>query len=109
MCQGSGFAWNRAARSGHADDGVHIHAAFSRPGPPIAYLPSPNSLPAQDSLVTRHRFSFAVWLLAGFMLAGPVNVFAMPSPIETKDVPCPLRATFAATQFSQAQPAPAPP
>src|SRR5229473_1371948 len=77
-------------------------------GPPIAYLSSPNSLPAQDSLVTRHRFSFAVWLLAGFMLAGTANVFAMPSPIETKDVPGPLRATSAATQFSQAQPAPAP-
>ncbi len=59
--------------------------------------------------MTRHRFSFAGWLLAGFMLAGPANVFAMPSPIETKDVPGPLRATFAATQFSQAQPAPAPP
>jgi len=58
--------------------------------------------------VTRHRFSFAVWLLAGFMLAGPANVFAMPSPIETKDVPAPLRATSAATQFSQAQPAPTP-
>ena len=59
--------------------------------------------------MTRHRFSFAVWLLAGFMLAGPANVFAMPSPIETRDVPGPLRATSAATQFSQAQPAPAPP
>ncbi|HTF01816.1 MAG TPA: FecR domain-containing protein [Bradyrhizobium sp.] len=42
------------------------------------------------------------------MLAGPANVFAMPSPIETKDVPAPLRATSAATQFSQAQPAPTP-
>ena len=58
--------------------------------------------------MTRHRFSFAVWLLAGFMLAGPANVFAMPSPIETRDVPGPLRATSAATQFSQAQPAPTP-
>jgi len=58
--------------------------------------------------VTRHRFSFAVWLLAGFMLAGPANVFAMPSPIETRDVPGSLRATSAATQFSQAQPAPTP-
>jgi len=58
--------------------------------------------------VTRHRFSFAACLLAGFMLAGPANVFAMPSPIETKDVPAPLRATSAATQFSQAQPAPTP-
>ena len=58
--------------------------------------------------MTRHRFSFAACLLAGFMLAGPANVFAMPSPIETKDVPAPLRATSAATQFSQAQPAPTP-
>jgi FecR protein len=69
---------------------------------------SPNSLPAQDSLVTRHRFSFAVWLLAGFMLAGTANVFAMPSPIEAKDAPATLRATTAATRLSQAQPAPAP-
>jgi hypothetical protein len=69
---------------------------------------SPNSLPAQDSLVTRHRFSFAVWLLAGFMLAGTANVFAMPSPIETGDAPVTLRATSAATRFSQAQPVPAP-
>src|SRR5216684_4089435 len=87
----------------------HSHScSIQLAGPPIAYLSSPNSLPAQDSLVTRHRFSFAVWLLAGFMLAGTANVFAMPSPIETKDVPGPLRATSAATQFSQAQPAPAP-
>src|SRR6267142_4569768 len=77
-------------------------------GPPIAYLPSPNSLPAQDSPVTRHRFSFAVWLLAGFMLAGTANVFAMPSPIEAEDAPGTLRATSAATRLSQAQPAPAP-
>ena len=58
--------------------------------------------------MTRHRFSFAVWLLAGFMLVGPAKVFAMPSPIDAKDAPGPLQATSAATQFSQAQPAPAP-
>jgi hypothetical protein len=58
--------------------------------------------------VTRHRFSFAVWLLAGFMLAGTANVFAMPSPIEAKDAPATLRATSGATRFSQAQPSPAP-
>jgi len=58
--------------------------------------------------VTRHRFSFAVWLLAGFMLAGTANVFAMPSPIEAEDAPGTLRATSAATRLSQAQPAPAP-
>jgi hypothetical protein len=69
---------------------------------------SPNSLPAQDSLVTRHRFSFAAWLLAGFTLAGTANVFAMPSPIEAKDAPGTLRATSGATRFSQAQPSPTP-
>ena len=58
--------------------------------------------------MTRHRFSFAVWLLAGFMLAGTANVFAMPSPIEAEDAPGTLRATSAATRLSQAQPAPAP-
>jgi hypothetical protein len=77
-------------------------------GPSIAYLPSPNSLPAQDSPVTRHRFSFAVWLLAGFMLAGTANVFAMPSPIEAEAAPGTLRATSTATRLSQVQPAPAP-
>ena len=58
--------------------------------------------------MTRHRFSFAVWLLAGFMLAGTANGFAMPSPIEAEDAPGTLRATSAATRLSQAQPAPAP-
>ena len=58
--------------------------------------------------MTRHRFSFAVWLLAGFMLAGTANVFAMPSPIEAEDAPGTLRVTSAATRLSQAQPAPAP-
>jgi hypothetical protein len=46
--------------------------------------------------------------LAGFMLAGTANVFAMPSPIEAKDAPVTLRATSAATRLSQALPAPAP-
>src|SRR5882757_4480032 len=108
MCQGGGFVWKsncsiRPCRRWRS------HSCSIQPaGPPIAYLPSPNSLPAQDSLVTRHRFSFAAWLLSGFMLAGPANVFAMPSPIEAKDAPVTLRAASAATQFSQAQPAPAP-
>src|SRR6267154_4289293 len=108
MCQGGGFVWKsncsiRPCRRWRS------HSCSIQPaGPPIAYLPSPNSLPAQDSLVTRHRFSFAVWLLAGFMLAGTANVFAMPSPIEAEDAPGTLRATSAATRLSQAQPAPAP-
>src|SRR5712664_2970575 len=89
---------------------IHIHAAFSWLGPQ-SHICIANSLPAQDSLVTRHRFSFAVWLLAGFMLAGTANVFAMPSPIKAKDAPAPLWATSGATRFSQAQPSqtPAPP
>src|SRR5712691_6835625 len=108
MCQGSGFAW-KSSCSVRPCRRWRSHSCSIQPaGPPIAYLPSPNSLPAQDSLVTRHRFSFAACLLAGFMLAGPANVFAMPSPIETRDVPGPLRATSTATRFSQAQPAPAP-
>src|SRR6266704_1952395 len=109
MCQGSGFAWKPSCSIRPCRRWRSHSYSIQLAGPPIAYLPSPNSLPAQDSPVTRHRFSFAGWLLAGFMLAGPANVFAMPSPIETRDVPGPLRATSAATQFSQAQPAPAPP
>src|SRR3981189_35006 len=108
MCQGGGFVWKpncsiRPCRRWRS------HSCSIQPaGPPIASLPSPNSLPAQDSLVTRHRFSFAAWLLSGFMLAGPANVFAMPSPIQAKDAPATLRASPAAPQFPEAQPAPAP-
>jgi hypothetical protein len=72
----------------------------------ISASPIPSLL--RTPLVTRHRFSFAVWLLAGSMLAGTTNVFAMPSPIEAKDAPETLRATSGATRFSQAQPSPTP-
>jgi hypothetical protein len=77
-------------------------------GPSIAKTCIDNSFLAWGSLVTRHRFSFAVWLWTGFMLAGTANVFAMPSPIEAKDAPVALRATSGAARFSQAQPSPAP-
>src|SRR6267154_2184750 len=108
MCQGSGFAWKSSCSIRPCRRWRSHSCSIQLAGAPIAYLPSPNSLPAQDSLVTRHRFSFAVWLLAGFMLAGTANVFAMPSPIEAEDAPGTLRATSAATRLSQAQPAPAP-
>jgi hypothetical protein len=58
--------------------------------------------------VTRHRVSFAVWLLGCFMLAGTANVFAMPSPIEAGDRPAGLGALSGLTRLAQAQPAQAP-
>jgi len=92
---------------------VRPHSSLIQPaGPsiatPVVAISFRPSFLAWGSIVTRHRFSFAAWLLSGFMLAGPANVFAMPSPIEAKDAPVTLRAASAATQFSQAQPAPAP-
>src|SRR5712675_766528 len=108
MCQGSGFAWKSSCSIRPCRRWRSHSCSIQLAGAPIAYLPSPNSLPAQDSLVTRHRFSFAVWLLAGFMLAGTANGFAMPSPIEAEDAPGTLRATSAARRLSQAQPARAP-
>jgi hypothetical protein len=62
--------------------------------------------PAQDFIVT-YRLSFAArLLLAGFMLAGPANVFAMPSPVEDRPAPITSHATAAAPRLAQAQPAP---
>jgi len=57
--------------------------------------------------VTRHRFSFAAWLLAGFMLAGPANVFAMPSPSKPRTCRAlcerpPLRHNFTGTASPRA-------
>ena len=57
--------------------------------------------------MTRHRFSVAVWLAACFMLAGPANIFAMPSPIDAGPAPVTLAAA-GVTKISQAQPSPAP-
>ena len=58
--------------------------------------------------MTRHRVSFAVWLLGCFMLAGPANVFAMPSPVEAGNRPAGLAALSGLTTLAQAQPAQAP-
>jgi hypothetical protein len=55
--------------------------------------------------VTRHRGSFAVWLLGCFMLAGTANVVAMPSPMEAGDRPAAPGALSGLTTLAQAQPA----
>ena len=55
--------------------------------------------------MTRHRFSFAVWLLGCFMLAGATNVFAKPSPIEAEAADITVSGL---TRLAQTQPAQAP-
>jgi hypothetical protein len=59
--------------------------------------------------VTRHRFSFAVWLAGCFLLAGTANVFAMPSLNEIEPSPVAAEATSDPMQLAQTQPAPTPP
>jgi hypothetical protein len=62
--------------------------------------------------VTRHRFSRAVWLVGCFLLAGTVNVLAMPSLTEVEPSLVTRDTTFGLMQLAQTQPpaaqAPAP-
>ena len=58
--------------------------------------------------MTRHRFSFAVWLMGCFMLAGTANVLAKSSPLEVGQTPSRLAAMSGLMQMAQAQPAPPP-
>jgi hypothetical protein len=58
--------------------------------------------------VTRHLISFAVRLVACFMLAGPANVFAMPSPFEAGRAPIAAGAISGSIRLAQMQPAQAP-
>ncbi len=62
--------------------------------------------------MTRHRFSYATWVLGFFMLAGSANVEAMPTPIDAAFGPVVSRVTSGATQLAQTPaaqpPAPAP-
>ena len=55
--------------------------------------------------MTRHRFSFAVWLMGCFMLAGTANVLAKPSPMQVGQPPANLAAMSGLMQMAQAQPA----
>jgi hypothetical protein len=64
--------------------------------------------------VLTYRLPFAIWLLGCVMLGGTANVFAMPSPIEARDMPAAFGAMSGSTGLAQAQPAqttpaPAPP
>jgi hypothetical protein len=59
--------------------------------------------------VTRHRFSFAVWLVGCFLLAGTALGVAMPSIAEVEPSPVTGDTTFGSMQLAQTQPtAPAP-
>jgi FecR protein len=58
--------------------------------------------------VTRHLISFAVRLVACFMLAGTANVFAMPSPFEAGRAPIAAGAISGSIRLAQMQPAQAP-
>jgi hypothetical protein len=60
------------------------------------------------SLVTRHRFSFALWLVGCLMLSGAANAVAVPSSIEAGPLPVTADATSGRIRLAQAQPAPAP-
>ena len=55
--------------------------------------------------MTRHRFSFAVWLVGCFLLAGMANVLAMPSLTEVEPSPVTRDTTSGPMQLAQAQPA----
>jgi len=96
------FAWQ-------GNNAVNIHPIFSRPGPQSQNLPSPirfllRFLPG-GSIVTRHLVSFAVRLVACFMLAGTANVFAMPSPFEAGRAPIAADAISGSIRLAQTQPA----
>jgi hypothetical protein len=58
--------------------------------------------------VTRHRLLFAIWLVCCFVLAGPTNVLAIPSPVDAGFSPDTPPAISGGTQLAQAQPAPTP-
>ena len=65
------------------------------------------ALLARDSIVIRHRPSFALWLLC-FLLAGTTNVLAIPSPVEAGLWPNIPEAIAVSTLLAQIQPAPTP-
>jgi hypothetical protein len=90
------------------NNAVHIHSAFSRPGPQSQNLSSPTRFLPGGSILTRHRFSFAVRLVTCFMLAGTANVFAMPSPFEVAPAPSSADAMSGSIRLAQTQPAQAP-
>jgi hypothetical protein len=58
--------------------------------------------------VTRHLVSFAVRLVACFMLTGTANVFAMPSPFDAGHAPIAADALSGSIRLAQTQPAQAP-
>src|SRR6266849_1416373 len=85
------------------------HSSHIQPaGPSIAKLPSPIRFLPGGSIVTRHLVSFAVRLVACFMLAGTANVLAMPSPFEVAHAPIAANAMSGSIRLAQTQPAQAP-
>jgi hypothetical protein len=85
---------------------ARIHLTFSRQGP---QSPHRLLLLARGTILTRHRLLFAIWLLCCFVLAGPTNALAIPSPVESGPWPDAPHAISGTLQLAQAQPAPAAP
>jgi hypothetical protein len=85
-----------------------IHPRFSRLASLSGGCHLPRRFQHRISIVTRHRFSFALWLVGCLMLSGAVNAVAMSSPIEAGPSAVAADATSGRIQLAQAQPAPAP-
>jgi hypothetical protein len=92
--------------------GVTMHTRAFCIHPPFSRLASRskgciflNRFEHRISIVTRHRFSFAVWLVACLMLASAANAVAIPSPREAGPSPVTAAAMSGLTQLAQTQPA----
>jgi hypothetical protein len=58
--------------------------------------------------LTRRRFSFALWLAGGFVLAPAANLSAMPSPLGITENSVTVEAVSGLTRLAQTQPAQTP-
>jgi hypothetical protein len=84
----------------------HLHSSGIQPTRSSIAKSAIGFILAKDPVVTMHRFSFAIWFVGCFMLAGTADVFAMPS-FTSNDHAVTLNATSGLTRFAQTQP-PAP-
>jgi hypothetical protein len=95
------FIWHSAGKV--LNQGPPSGLFIAAPPPFVPFWPK---ISDQDLLVTRHRFSFAVWLVGCLLLAGTAHGVAMPSLNEIE--PPPVAATSGLMQLAQTQPAPPP-
>jgi hypothetical protein len=86
--------------------GCSIQAPFSPP-PPLSQTITAVSFPGAGFIVTRHRFSFALWLVC-WLMPGGADVFAMPSPIEVGQALMTEGGSSGLTKLAQTQPAQTP-